>query len=215
MPFLMLKNLPRYECLLEAAKEFPELDPSACAAFLGLLRAGDEIFGVAERNLIRHNISQGRFAVMMLLWGGAGTRQAGGAVAPCLPPSPRTPAELAEAAGVTRATMTGLIDTLERDGFVKRMPDPEDRRMMSVVLTGKAQQFLRDLLPGHFQLMAALMRPLDETERQTLVQLLSKIVEQVANVSAEPVALSPPGFPTVNPTVSTTSHAQTINHHSR
>jgi DNA-binding MarR family transcriptional regulator len=184
----MLKNLPRYECLLEAAKEFPDLDPSACAAFLGLLRAGDEIFDVAERNLVRHNISQGRFAVMMLLWGRAVAPQTERAVAPCLPSGPRTPAELAEAAGVTRATMTGLIDTLERDGFVRRVPDPEDRRMMSVVLTAKAQRFLRDLLPGHFQLMAALMRPLDETERQTLVQLLSKIVEQATILSAEPVA---------------------------
>ena len=63
---------------------------------------------------------------------------------------------------VAAVKAAGLVDTLERDGFVKRVPDPKDRRMMSVVLTGKAQQFLRDLLPGHFQLMAALMRPLDE-----------------------------------------------------
>jgi DNA-binding MarR family transcriptional regulator len=188
MPLLMLKNLPRYECLLEAAQEFPDLDPSACAAFLGLLRAGDEVFGVAERNLVRHNISHGRFAVMMLLWGGSVERQTADAVAGGPPPGPRTPAELAEAAGVTRATMTGLIDTLERDGFVKRVPDPEDRRMMSVVLTSKAEQFLQDMLPGHFQLMATLMRPLDETERQALVRLLGKIVEQAAVMSAEPVA---------------------------
>ncbi len=38
-------------------------------------------------------------------------------------------------AGVTRATMTGLIDTLERDGLVMREPDPVDRRMMFVQLT--------------------------------------------------------------------------------
>jgi DNA-binding MarR family transcriptional regulator len=60
--------------------------------------------------------------------------------------------------------------------------------MMSVVLTSKAEQFLRDLLPGHFQLMATLLRPLDESERQTLVRLLGKIVEQAAVMSAESVA---------------------------
>jgi len=43
MPFLMIKNLPRYECLLAAAKEFPDLDPWACAVYLHLLRAGDEV----------------------------------------------------------------------------------------------------------------------------------------------------------------------------
>ncbi len=188
MPFLMIKNLPRYECLLEAAKEFPDLDPWACAVYLHLLRAGDEVFTVAERNLNRHKISPGRFAVLMLLWGGGPHRKGvpadgnGG----CPPPGPRTPAELAEAASVTRATMTGLVDTLERDGFVKRVPDPEDRRMLSVSLTAKAERFLAGLLPGHFKLMAALTRTLSERERQTLVTLLNKIIEQAAAMSGTP-----------------------------
>src|ERR1044071_1218731 len=104
MPLLLLKDLPRYECLLEGAKEFPELDPSACEAFLHLLRTSDEVFNVAEKNLAKHNISQGRFSVLMLLWNQSNRRGAavnglhgndhgcGG--------GPRTPAELADAAGV-------------------------------------------------------------------------------------------------------------------
>ena len=51
MPFLLLKDLPRYECLLEVAKEFPELDPSACEAYLNLLRTGDEVIAVVEKFL--------------------------------------------------------------------------------------------------------------------------------------------------------------------
>ena len=104
---MLLKDLPRYECLLEAAKEFPDLDPSACEAFLHLLRAGDESARVIETQLARHNITQGRFSVLMILLNRcAGEAQSLG------------PAELADAAGVSRATMTGLIDTLERDGLV-------------------------------------------------------------------------------------------------
>ena len=186
MPYLMLKQLPRYECLLEASRKFPDLDPSACAAFLGLLRAGDEAFGLSERHLLRHQLSQGRFGVLMLLW----TRGADAAA------GPRTPAELADAAGVTRATMTGLIDTLERDGFVRREPDPEDRRMHSIVLTPKAEDRLRELLPGHFRMMTALMEPLDEGERQTLSQLLAKIVAQAAVVARPPAESLSPAVPT-------------------
>ena len=187
MPFLMTKNLPRYECLLTAAQEMPDLDPSACAVFLLLLRAGDEVFSVVERNLLRHHISQGRFSVLMQLWGGSIARKTVER-GECHPSGPRSPAELADAAGVTRATMTGLVDTLERDGFVKRVPDPEDRRMMSVVLTTKAEQFLHGMLPAHFQLMATLMRTLDESERQTLVKLLNKVIEQATRISAVPAA---------------------------
>ncbi|MBI2516973.1 MAG: MarR family transcriptional regulator [Opitutae bacterium] len=185
MPHLLLKDLPRYECLLEAAKEFPELDPSAAEAFLHLLRTGDEAFGVTERNMSEHNISQGRFGVLMLLWRCTGTqgRSARSSGEECGSGS-RTPAELAEAAGVTRATMTGLIDTLERDGFVKREPDPVDRRMMSVRITARGERFLRDFLPSHFKMLAAMMSGLTEAERKTLVHLLSKILDRAATLLA-------------------------------
>ena len=88
--------------------------------------------------------------------------------------------ELADAAGVTRATMTGLIDTLERDGFVKREPDPNDRRMMSVRLTSRGEHFMQDFLPGHFKAIASIMSTLTDSERKTLVQLLSKVQERAA-----------------------------------
>ena len=142
MPHLLLKDLPRYECLLEAAKEFPDLDPSSCEAFLHLLRAGDESARVAETNLARHNITQGRFGVLMILMNRCGSNAA-----------TLGPAELADAAGVSRATMTGLIDTLERDGLVTRAPDTVDRRMMLVRLTEKGRTLLEDILPDHFKHM--------------------------------------------------------------
>jgi DNA-binding MarR family transcriptional regulator len=172
MPFLLIKDLPRYECLSEAAKAFPDLDPSACEVFLHLLRAGDEAFRVGDEHLASHQLSQGRFTVLMLLLDKAkNCAQA------------RTPAELADLSGVTRATMTGLVDTLERDGLVTRAPDPKDRRMMSVGLTKKGELLLQKILPRHFQRMAQLMAPLSETERKTLVRLLTKIHQQAGSLS--------------------------------
>jgi hypothetical protein len=40
----------------------------------------------------------------------------------------RTLADLASAAGCTRATMTGIADTLERNGLARRIPNAADRR---------------------------------------------------------------------------------------
>jgi DNA-binding MarR family transcriptional regulator len=180
MPILMPKKLPRYECLLEAAKRFPDLDPSACEAFLHLMRAGDEAIHGCENYFARHNLSQGRFGVLMqLIDKGEGFQ------------NPRTPAELAEMTGVTRATMTGLIDTLERDGLVKREPDPVDRRMLSVRLTAKGEALLREILPGHFKRMASLMEPLSETERKTLVRLLNKVLEKLKSPDHESTTSCP------------------------
>lgn len=167
MSFLLIKTLPRYECLLEAAKLFPDLDPSASEVFLHLMRAGDEAFRIVDSHLAEHNLSQGRFMVLMLLF----DKMRG-----C--PHPRTPAELADLSHVTRATMTGLIDTLERDGLVTREPDRSDRRMMSVALTEKGRALLERVLPTNFKRMAELVKPLDEAERKLLTQLLAKLLRQ-------------------------------------
>jgi DNA-binding MarR family transcriptional regulator len=194
MPLLLLKDLPRYECLLEASREFPDLDPSATEAFLHLLRTGDEAFRVIESNLTKFEISQGRFGVLMALATNCRQPDAAERLAkaletnrehrvgdPCL-----TPAELAERTAVTRATMTGLIDTLEKDGLVTREPHPQDRRMMSVKLTDRGAQLLSRILPEHFRLMAWLLEPLDETERKTLLALLTKILARAAELPTAP-----------------------------
>jgi DNA-binding MarR family transcriptional regulator len=183
MPLLLLKDLPRYECLLEAVKKFPDLDPSACDVFLNLLRTGDEVFRVAENNYARHGLSQGRFGVLMLLKRSSRVPTAAEAGEHCLPAGPLGPAELADAAGVTRATMTGLIDTLERDGLVKRVRDANDRRMMSVNLTPKGRKLLEKILPTHFRDMSEIMSPLKEGERKTLVGLLNKILQHASTLA--------------------------------
>lgn len=173
---LLIHDLPRYECLLEAAKEFPDLDPSATEAFLHVLRTGDEVARVVQAHLGKHEISQGRFGVLMALWGKhRRARHCEAETSECL-----TPAELAGRSGVTRATMTGLIDTLVRDGLVTREPHPDDRRMMSVRLTERGTDLVREILPNHFREMAWLLQPLTESERQTLVHLLSKIQQRAA-----------------------------------
>jgi DNA-binding MarR family transcriptional regulator len=175
MPLLMLKDLPRYECLLEAAREYPDLDPSATEVFLHLLRAGDEAFRVVEAHLAQHDITQGRFGVLMALWGNC--QRAGG-------DTPLTPAELADRTGVTRATMTGLVDTLERAGLVTRTPHPQDRRMMCVGLTKRADKLLEQIMPDHFRRMAWLMEPLSEPERKTFVRLLTKVLHRAGQQPA-------------------------------
>jgi DNA-binding MarR family transcriptional regulator len=176
MPHLLLKNLPRYECLHEASQQYPDLDPSAFEAYLHLLRAGDETSSLLNEHLSQNDVSHGRFTVLMLLLQRCPCDEENKFV---------TPAELAEMAGCTRATMTGLVDTLERDSLVKREAAANDRRMMTVRLTSKGSALMNRIMPGYFKRLAALMAGLSEAERKTLVRLLGKIVAQVAIVRGE------------------------------
>jgi len=164
MPLLMLKDLPRYDALIQAAERCPTLQPSACDAFLNLLRTGDDVFEVVHRFLSGHDISQGRFTVLMLLGMECHEDE-----------QPPTPAMLAEEAGVTRATMTGLVDTLEKDHLVVREPDADDRRTIHVRLTNQGRAVLKGILPDYFRCVSDILNPLSEPERKKLVRLLQKI----------------------------------------
>jgi len=166
---LLLKEVPQYEVLLERARSCPALDPTAMEAFLHLLRTSTDLFEAFGRVMARHAISQGRFIVLVLLNRHADT--------------PVSPGELAGRAGVTRATMTGLIDTLERDGLVRREAAPGDRRMMRVRLTAKGRRFLERILPEYFRRIAAVMGRLSTADRRTLVGLMGKIQQNLPAVA--------------------------------
>jgi DNA-binding MarR family transcriptional regulator len=117
-----------------------------------------------------HHISHGRFIVLMLLNHD--------------PAKPVNPADLADRADVTRATMTGLVDRLERDGWVRREPSPDDRRMLLVRLTATGRRYYEKILPDYLRRVAGVMRHLTEAERRTLVGLMGKIAQAVPEISA-------------------------------
>ncbi|MEV4095646.1 MarR family winged helix-turn-helix transcriptional regulator [Streptosporangium saharense] len=50
--------------------------------------------------------------------------------------------DLARAAGVSSRNVTGLVDTLERDGLVRRVPDPDDRRSVLAEITPEGQAWI-------------------------------------------------------------------------
>lgn len=160
----LLRDLPRYECLELRAHRFPDLDAGAVETTLFLMRVASDVLDGFAAHLQSHGTSQGRFLVMMLL-----DRNA---------ESPLLPSELAEKIGVTRATITGLLDGLERESLVERRAHARDRRALTVHLTAKGAAFLEAMLPDHYRRIAALMSELDDDERRQLRHLLAKIAAQ-------------------------------------
>ncbi len=87
----------------------------------------------------------------------------------------QNPCELARKAGVTRATMTGLVDGLEREGLVSRRTVAEDRRMLDVELSTKGKKFLDQIMPGYFRLVRKNMSGLSQGEKESMIALLTKL----------------------------------------
>jgi len=156
-----LKDLPTNHTLKEFAKRYPDLDPSALETCVVLLRTGSDLLTAFETILGKHDLSQGRFLTLIVM-----NREPYQAINPSI---------LAEKVGVKPATMTGLLDGLERKGLIKRLAHSEDRRKVSIRLTNTGRQILDEMLPDYYSRIAKLMVDLSENERRNLVSLLGKV----------------------------------------
>jgi len=81
---------------------------------------------------------------------------------------------------ITSGTMTSVLDTLERNGYIKRLTDPDDRRRVLVDVTPEAQAVLNRLLPEVVQTTTAVMAGIDDTELYEFLGTLARIREAIA-----------------------------------
>jgi MarR family transcriptional regulator, 2-MHQ and catechol-resistance regulon repressor len=82
--------------------------------------------------------------------------------------------DLAEMLLCTRATVTGIVDTMERKGLVKRIPCPDDRRSMLVQLSGKGRDLVHET-PGMEKAFGGCCDVLEQQETRQLADLLKKL----------------------------------------
>lgn len=85
-----------------------------------------------------------------------------------------SPSDIADSIGVTRGTITGLLDGLERDEYLERRQDSQDRRALTIRMTEKGRQFMDNFMASGACSMGKKM-PLNVDERRTLMELLSRI----------------------------------------
>ena len=91
-----------------------------------------------------------------------------------------SPSELGDRLIVTRATVTGLLDSLERRGFVRRTANPTDRRSLVVEITPTGLEVLQEVRTIIHHNETAWMRVLSEEELHTYIGLLHRIQDSVA-----------------------------------
>jgi DNA-binding MarR family transcriptional regulator len=139
-----------------------------------LQRAGTKadtlITGVARR----HGLSHAALNALAVIEGAGGPVPAG---------------QVSTQMHISTATMTSVLDTLERNGHIRRQPDPADRRRVLVDITPAAQALLNQVLPEVQQIVTATLSPLGE---QALHTLLGALDAANAALDAAPQDLPPP-----------------------
>lgn len=95
------------------------------------------------------------------------------------------PSELAEKLGASRATITKLVNNMERDQLIKKIPSALDKRAVQVQMTEKGAEVLAEFLPRNFEATKILLEQLTEEEINQFTYLLNKIKQGTANLIKE------------------------------
>lgn len=86
-----------------------------------------------------------------------------------------TSGAIAEILDIKPASVTGLVGKLEKAGYVVRVKDEKDARVVRIKITEPGKDFLESKTDVVDQFKAALFVPLDESEREQLESLLDKL----------------------------------------
>ena len=173
--------------LLDWDRERPDLDFTPAGVVSRLARARSYLDVELAAVFARFGLTSADFGVIITL------RRSG-------LPYTMPQARLMDALGLTSGTVSVRIDRLEQRGIVSREPDPGSTRGSLVRLTGKGLRLFDEVAPVHLANEDRLLSALSRDERQTLADLLRRLLagfessttDVAAGLRAHPRA-RPPG----------------------
>jgi len=108
------------------------IDFKAMAVVSNLFRAASAVRNYLEREILsRHGLSWTGFVVLWVVWVWESIET-------------RT---IAEEVGTSKASLTGVLKTLERDGLIIKKQSKIDRRLVLVTLTSDGRRMMKKIFP--------------------------------------------------------------------
>lgn len=125
--------------------ELGDLDQSTFAAMFNLFRVSARLIGDLEQEVYRPaGLSAAGFRVLFTVWVFGELE----------------PRRIADLSGVSRAAVSSVLNTLERDGFAERKRESADRRLVTVRLTAEGERRLVETYRAQNRREQALLAPL-------------------------------------------------------
>jgi DNA-binding MarR family transcriptional regulator len=164
----MEHNLPPVDIYPKVAMTVSEIskrtDKTPLGTLLSILMSYEVLARYLEVQLKRYDVSLIRFNIMSTLF------KSGGEM---------TPSEIAESVFREKNSVTAVINTLEREGVVRREPSPNDGRSVRVVITDKGWQEANRLSPVAQELSREALSCMDKGQVEALVGIMRNLRESL------------------------------------
>lgn len=147
-----------------------EIDFQAMAVASNLFRAATAVRNHLERSVLApHELSWSAFVVLWVvwIWETSETR------------------EIAAEAGFSKATLTGVLNTLEKRGLAARKRSKDDGRLVLVTLTSKGKKLMEQLFPLFNKQEQFIASALDAKTQVSAAAALRLITEKVEGEKAD------------------------------
>ena len=158
------------ESQIRSQLEGQPFDFDAMSAVSNVYRAGTAVRTHMERTVLaEHDLSWVAFTVLWVLWiwGKQET------------------SHVAEEAGITKGTLTGVIKTLTGQQLIRRVTHDDDRRRASLSLTPKGTKLITKLFPLFNQHETLAVSALSLSEQRELARLLRKVTSHLMSETLE------------------------------
>ena len=137
------------------------LDFDSMLAVSNIYRAATAVRRRAEKGVLSEfGLSWGGFTTLWVLWVWGEMQTA----------------DLADECDLSKGTLTGVVKTLERRGFVKRTRVASDRRRVTVALTDTGLDTIERLFPRFNLYEGEMVRELSTAQKQELAELLRRVI---------------------------------------
>ena len=165
MAKLYFTELPTQEDIRKnSAILYPELDHLTLYSHVLLRKITTDLEVNLDSFFSQYNLSAGRFTLMVLL-----NRNSAGLM----------PSELAQRVGVTQATISGLINSLEKANIVKRMSHEKDGRSFVIQLTPEGSAKVAEIMPLYQERISNYWGEFSEPEKTQLNGFMERIVKNI------------------------------------
>ncbi|MFD1992365.1 MarR family winged helix-turn-helix transcriptional regulator [Paenibacillus nicotianae] len=152
----------------ELCKQTSAPNTSIASAQLGLLMlwTSDHILDIVDNAIADYDITESKLDLLLLIQLHENSEKV-------------TPSAIAERLNIRRASVTALLNSVEKKGWIIRESSLEDGRKIYVKLSATGTAFVQRILPVFWSACASLVEGLSEEEQQLLSKVIEKLHTQI------------------------------------